>query len=157
MVLSTAKNLNTIVHLFSIKTILAYCQPYEIGKGSIQMLKFLIFPRSFGKQCFAVVDALYSKLVSLVQGILFFSAHGAYFIQIMQAALFVNFVHHRGSVCSNRRVCSNMQVTQKRKKHWSSTVARNPLFQSLFSGVSVIFQLLWLCTFASPLNVHSIS
>ena len=27
----------------------------------IEMHKFLTFPRSFGKQCFAVIDALYSK------------------------------------------------------------------------------------------------
>ena len=28
------------------------------------MLKFLTFPQSFGKQCFAVVDVLYSKVPS---------------------------------------------------------------------------------------------
>ena len=32
---------------------------------TIEMLKFLNFPRSFGKQCFAVVDAPYSKLAGI--------------------------------------------------------------------------------------------
>ena len=52
MLLNTAGKLNTIVHLSSVKTNLAYCKI---------VIKFITFSPPFGKQCFTVVDARFSK------------------------------------------------------------------------------------------------
>ena len=57
------------MRLLSVKTNLAHCKLIKeiiiiiILKETIEKLKFLTFPRLFGKQCFAVVDAPFSNLM----------------------------------------------------------------------------------------------
>ena len=59
MLFSTTKELNKIVYLFSDSQNKS-CSVQTIR--NMKILKFFTFHRSFGKQCFAVVDAPYSKL-----------------------------------------------------------------------------------------------
>ena len=63
---SSPRRLNKIVSLFSIKTKLSHSKLHEIRKETIEMLEFFTFSRSFGKQCFAVVDSLFIKLLGIL-------------------------------------------------------------------------------------------